>query len=325
MAGLMFLPGLLIFTIVDKKLKAVVFNKNTYIGTAIFTFIGLGYYFLREAYNPGYISAVIENELGGRYLVEQPASTHSFFFYLENLLSTSFSYWILLLPCGMLIGILHKDKKISNISLYCSILSIMFFLIISASKTKYNWYDAPLYPFMGLFAAIFIYYIFQLLSNINGLSQHLKVNALPIIFLFLVFVNPYRTIIHYNYMPVELNTWDKQFYKVSKFLKENFNKGNSLDGIYLLHQGYAPHISYYFLKYKEIGQEMNFISPEDLKEGYQFISTDMDLEQKIKPLYLFEKLSDNPEVNLYQISSHKKDSSFINVNVLHELKTSGVE
>ncbi len=46
-------------------------SKHTWIAIMIAIIPIISFYLLREAYNPGYLTAVQENELGGRYLATQ--------------------------------------------------------------------------------------------------------------------------------------------------------------------------------------------------------------------------------------------------------------
>ncbi len=64
-AGLMVTPALLLYTLYKKKLLVLLKDKRFYAGLAGFGIFVLGYYLLREHYNPGYIQAVQDNELGG--------------------------------------------------------------------------------------------------------------------------------------------------------------------------------------------------------------------------------------------------------------------
>ncbi|HKP32259.1 MAG TPA: glycosyltransferase family 39 protein, partial [Chitinophagaceae bacterium] len=66
--GLIFLPGLGLYLVIQKKLMLFLRNKWFYIDALLVIIFAGGYYFLRELYNPGYLQAIWENELGGRYL-----------------------------------------------------------------------------------------------------------------------------------------------------------------------------------------------------------------------------------------------------------------
>jgi 4-amino-4-deoxy-L-arabinose transferase-like glycosyltransferase len=97
-AGLMCLPGILLYTAWQKKLKKLLFSPEFYIAVTFFLVSSLGYYLLREYYNPGYINAVVKNELTGRYLNTVENNSGGFLFYYKDLISFKFIPWIYLLP-----------------------------------------------------------------------------------------------------------------------------------------------------------------------------------------------------------------------------------
>ena len=66
--GLLFLPAIGLYIILNKQLRELLTNKWFYIDLGIFLLVAGGYYLLREQYNPGYLQMVWENQLGGRYL-----------------------------------------------------------------------------------------------------------------------------------------------------------------------------------------------------------------------------------------------------------------
>lgn len=78
----MFMPALLVYTICRSKIATVLGNKHLYIGLISSVTVVLAYYLLREKLMPGYLQAVCDNELGGRYLKTLESHKHSFSFLL---------------------------------------------------------------------------------------------------------------------------------------------------------------------------------------------------------------------------------------------------
>ncbi len=60
-SGLLFLPAIFIYSILQKQLVPLLKNKHFYLGLVGFLVLIFGYYFLRESQNPGYLAAVQEN------------------------------------------------------------------------------------------------------------------------------------------------------------------------------------------------------------------------------------------------------------------------
>jgi 4-amino-4-deoxy-L-arabinose transferase-like glycosyltransferase len=155
-AGLIVLPGLFVYTLYKRKLKTLLVSPYFYFSTFTFLFFALGWYFLREYYNPGYLKAVIENELTGRYMDVVPGGTvRGFFYYFANNLAYRFVPWIYFLPiCWLAVFYTSNKNKpdvnIKDFSIFSLLYLSFYFFIISYSKSKFNWYDAPLYPIAAL-------------------------------------------------------------------------------------------------------------------------------------------------------------------------------
>ena len=92
--GLMFLPGLFLYTLWKRKVMELTKNKHFYFGIIFFCFFVFGYYLLRELVNPGYLQAVYENELGGRFNTPIEGHSQKFSFYFYNIIERGFANWI---------------------------------------------------------------------------------------------------------------------------------------------------------------------------------------------------------------------------------------
>ena len=171
-AGILPLPGILLYTAYQKKMGKLLFSSRFYISLILFSGVVLGYYFLREHYNPGYITAVFNHEVGGRYLEVHDKHNAPFWYYIRNLITYRYIPWIYLLPVGLLISIFSAKKKLKNIGIFGFFYLMGYLLIISLAKTKLNWYDNPVYPMAALVIGVGISEIF------NGLKNYFSINAL---------------------------------------------------------------------------------------------------------------------------------------------------
>jgi 4-amino-4-deoxy-L-arabinose transferase-like glycosyltransferase len=97
-AGILPLPGILLYTAYQKKMGKLLFSSRFYISLILFSGVVLGYYFLREHYNPGYITAVLNNELGGRYLEVNENNRGPFWYYIYNLINTDLFLGVMCFP-----------------------------------------------------------------------------------------------------------------------------------------------------------------------------------------------------------------------------------
>lgn len=269
-AGMLFLPALLIYAIIRKKVLPILKNKHTYIGLTIPIVAIVGFYLLRESQNPGFIQAVFDNELGGRYTTPKEGHYGDFYFYFKLITNHHFNHWYLLLLCGFLLGIFSNHKIFKNIAIYSTLLILTYLLVISGAATKLDWYDLPMYPFMALLATIFIHYIFHFLVSWKKLSHGLRFNILPTLFLLLMFANPYAETWDNTYWPPEPKIF-KHEYQIGYTLKDAVDNRINLDGYKLLHKGSNTHWYFYQLMLDKRGQKLEFGDYKNLDSGDRVI------------------------------------------------------
>jgi 4-amino-4-deoxy-L-arabinose transferase-like glycosyltransferase len=303
--GMLFLPAILIYSIIQKQFIPMLKSKHFYFGLLSFLILVFGYYLLREAYNPGYIAAVQQNELGGRFLEVIENHKQGFWFYFDNFIDLHLSYWHLLVPCGLIIGFVIKDKKINRITLFSTLMIITFFLIISTAQTKIVWYDVPLYPFLAIIIAVFIYYIFNLLKNSKVFNQTLAFNVLPFLFLFLVGITPYQNILEKTYKPKEHPT-DAKIFELGYYLRDATKGKHDLNNKFVLYEDYKAHNLFYINVLKDKGVNVDFkdwtkLSPEDV-----VIVQQESLKDYLKNHYKFEILQEEGNVITYKIYGSKE-------------------
>lgn len=301
-AGLIFIPALLIYSIVRKQFIPLLKNKHLYIGILGFIVLVGSFYLIREMKSPGYITAVKANELGSRYLKTLEDHKAEFSYYYDNFINFQISAWYLLIPCGALIGFLVKNEKIRRLTIFSSLMILTFFLIISTAQTKLPWYDVPLYPYLAIIIAVFIWYIFNLLKNISGINQTMTLNAIPFVFLFLIMIGPYRTIINKTYKPVEFS-WDKEFYELGYFLKDAIKGKVDVNNYYLLYDGYNAQNIFYQRILNDKGIKTSFKYWVELKPSDRAIAFQGNVKDYIEEHYQKEIIYTHGNVVAYKILS----------------------
>ncbi len=290
-AGLFYLPGVFLFILFDRKLLFFLKNKHVYF--SLFIFLGMigGYYLLRENINPGYLKAVYENELGGRFKAQTDGEPEKEkLFYLKNLGNDlkRFDFWYPFLPFGFLIGLLNQNKKLFRLSLYISLLLFFHSLVLIFSKTKYHWYDTPWYPLMSILVAISIYQIFIWLKedNFNWKNIYLpefnsKKLIVPILFLLLLFGKPYyETIKRVGFS--DSDGYDRNMALIALYFQDVIKKDKKIeDDIVICTQHPIYNSLFYIKQLRENGKKIEFVDWKTIKKG-QIVLTGHD--DKIKSL-----------------------------------------
>ncbi len=297
--GLLFLPALFIYTLIDKKFF-IFKDLNVYKGIALFVFTIGAYYLLREMYNPGYINAVWENELGGRYMNTVEEHTGEFLFYYNMLLKHHFKEWIWLVPIGFIIGISFRNILFRKLTYFSALISLSYWLIISISKTKLEWYEIPLFPFLAMLIAMGIFGIFYYLLIEPKLKTIFLFPVMSFLFLFSLSFVPYTKMVDKVYLPKEY-PWDDEFYQLSYYLKHALNKLEETRAYNICYDGYHAHILFYLNQLNDLGQQIGFKDWVFLEKGDLIIASQSNVKQYIEQYYIYELLSENKTIKKYRI------------------------
>jgi len=143
----------------------------------------LGYYFLREQVDPGYLELVFDNELGGRYDETNEGHEHPFYYYL-NLLVTDHGwrhFLPLLIPA--LVYLLRSEYR--RPTLLLSITTVLFLMVVSGAATKLVWYHAPALPLLGMLIGGGVFHLGRLLSEKIGGRNGVVISTALMVGLFL--------------------------------------------------------------------------------------------------------------------------------------------
>jgi len=311
-AAMLFGPALLVFCLLQKKLRLFIFNKHFYLGILIFLLFGVGYYFLRDHFNPGYLKAIQENELGGRYLQEQGDQDFDFWFYYHNLVDRQFSYWIILLPAGFITGWLSKEDTVRRFTLYLTLLIFSFFLIVSAAQTRLEQYIAPLFPLLALAVAVFLNQLFKwirqtnvfvILAQFRFKTKQVSINVVPYVLLLIVFVYPYQNVWNKTYNVKEDFWWEEKFYEIGYFYQSALNGRYDLNNKYLLYDGYNAHVLFYVYALQDRGVKTLQRFFPDIKPGEELIVYQDNMKKVLHDQFIVSSVKVRGDVCFYKIIS----------------------
>ncbi len=298
--GLMLTPTLFLFTLIKKKLVFILKDKHFYINLGIFIIIVFGYYFLRELKNPGYIKAVFDNELGGRYMDTLGGHKHGFWYFYKNIINERFKIWYWIVPIGVIIGFIHRNKKIKSITLFTLLIIVQYFLTISFSHTKLSWYDLPLYPFLSVLVSIPIFWIFTKLRYNKFLNSNLFYKTIPFLIVIAIFISSYQSIINKVFKPKE-NPWDQEFYNISYFMKDAVKSNKNFNNHLLVYHGYNAHLYFYTKLLNDKKQNIKIISKEEIKGSETIIADQKETKEYIEDNFLYEIIEKYKNVNVYKL------------------------
>ena len=142
-------------------------------------------------------------------------------YYFERLFNSTFLPYTYFLPISIIMGLISRNRKIKLATLYITICSFTYLLLISYPHSKFQWYDAPVYPFISLLIGIFFYCIYDYSSAF--FDRESKVYKLVFIILLVsIFIIPYIKI--YN----KIERYSERFNY--SYIESNFVKKIHLNG-----------------------------------------------------------------------------------------------
>lgn len=302
--GMIFLPAILIYIIL--RMKWCIFkNKWLYLDFLMCAAVVGAYYGLREFVNPGYLEAVWNNELGGRYMTALSNHTQEFNFYYNMLINHHYANWYWLVPCGIVIGLFTKNTRYRNISLFLCISILVYFFIISSAETKLQWYEVPLFPLLALSVAFAIYLLFELLRNASFLNKRMMFNVLPLVLLFIVFLDPYVKTFNRVYFPKDYS-WHVESYHMSYYLQDAIKGKINVEDQYIVYESYCAHLLFYVEILNKKKQNVILTnSKANFKEGDKLSAYQHEVFAEIDSKYHYDIINENKRIKTLVITGMK--------------------
>lgn len=294
-AALFFLPGLFLYALLTGRLRSLLTNRHVYIGLAIPLVLVGGFYLGRECLEPGYCRAVWENEFGGRLLTVIEEHQAPAWFYIHNLYDTRFGYWFFMALGGAVFGLFGSDKRIYKLTLFSVVLSGSYLLLISLARTKCFWYDIPLYPFLSVLAAVFIFKLFEAMGKTVGTWA-------AYVFLICLLTPAVIRIYQTGYVPRETSDWEVDTHIKTRYLREMYRHPENLSPgrrYVVVDDGYHAHHLFYIYLLRDQGypvvlERLEGLLPGDIvlcdkaeTAGFlqQAFETDLLLKDRVLEIY----------------------------------------
>ena len=151
-AGVIPGTGVVLYLLLTRRL-ARPFLTGWYLAAgAAVLLTGAAFYGLRELAEPGYLQAVLRNELATRYFDTVGGHPRRPWYYVAIIVRSTFSAGplLVLVPVGLLLA---KGRVRLGI-MFASCIAAAIVLVFSSSETKLPWYVVPAYPFMAVALAL---------------------------------------------------------------------------------------------------------------------------------------------------------------------------
>jgi hypothetical protein len=240
-------------------------------GMAIIVFFFGGYYLLREMLNPGYMRAVVENEMTGRYFHTLEENEAPFYHYMWGIYFWRFRTWFYIVPLGILLGYWSKEQRTSRFLNFAVVTTVLYLLVISMSRTKLEWYDLPVFPYLIMMVALFFHMVIRALSGEEGpLRIPWGRNLVTVSILLFFFMAPY-------YQVYKLNRSGEAFrqdetYRLSHYLRGLDREGSGPEVLHIVHEGKnAQQFLFYVYLLRESGSEITISTLDQVEEAKTYL------------------------------------------------------
>lgn len=236
--ALMYIPGLMIFSIYKRKLVSIVRSPYFLLAVLLYAATISFYYLHRESASPGYLKAVWNEELFHRYTNKK----ESFWFYTKLFNSSRFTPWIFLLGPSIWLCFKYSSKAVKDFLVLILACATSYFIIIS-SGSKNAWYDALLYPLFSIFIG---YSLYLVIFTIN-INKWIKTSVISLYSLSWLFA--YSSIIHRD-ITISSKHSDIETYGIAYFLREEIDAGRYGENYCVYYDSYDAHLLFYTTAYR---------------------------------------------------------------------------
>ncbi len=258
-AGCLLFPGLLFFLFTNRNYLSVLKTRAFYVIPLLGLLGGVSYYFIRETINPGYISAMLENEITGRYTATNEGHSGTVWYYIDLLTNAHFKYWIYFIPLSFIFILFRGNAVFKRVALFLFIQTLFYLIVTSISHTKLPWYDAPLFPFFAMLIAIGLTQIFiELENSLVSKKRYLK-DVVFSSFCILIFIVPVQNILATSIRGQKETYFRELFY--GDFIYSVYTMFPHQKSISVISEGYNPHLIFYTKVWEKRHRPIKIIPP----------------------------------------------------------------
>jgi 4-amino-4-deoxy-L-arabinose transferase-like glycosyltransferase len=153
-AGLLIAPGLACIALLRYRAIPWLQTRWFWLGFVFFVFVILAYYLGRDSLQPGYLEAVWNNELGGRFAQTNEGHDHPWYYFLGVLVRhVGFGGGFLLL-FGVVLAVKAESDRVRLAARDALIAALFLGVVLSSSQSKLDWYLVPMHPLLALAAGL---------------------------------------------------------------------------------------------------------------------------------------------------------------------------
>jgi 4-amino-4-deoxy-L-arabinose transferase-like glycosyltransferase len=245
-AGVIAAPILALWALATGHAANLLRKPSFFIGCTVALGVPSLFYYSREMIASGYLQAVFQNDLGGRFLEISEGNTGPWLYYLDVFNGEHYAKLLWLWPSiiGYCIWIFFERRTWrTSAGLYLMVVSVWYFCVLSSSSTKLFWYINPLYPLLAAGAAYPLKLVVEKLLE-GALSPSIAFAIAALLVLPPIFSN-----LEYTVRPEGRAEWEPiqgRFYQATAKTINDQIKNNALPAItHVLFYLPSAHLTWY--------------------------------------------------------------------------------
>jgi 4-amino-4-deoxy-L-arabinose transferase-like glycosyltransferase len=292
-ASLLFAPAYVLILVHHKKFKNFVFNRFFLLGSFLLLIAAATVILLRNVGSPGYLHEAFYKDAGRIFRVIE-GHKHSWEFYIDNLIFTRYSFWFMTMVLGIFLIVLNRKEDQERFYVNILLLICSYFVIISISITKLEWYDVPLFPYFAIVSAYAIKTVLETRINLTVL------NNVTVLALIVIFIYPYCLMFRKS----QANTIQNEIKKLEaneRFLFLRSNGKSNLDGVKVYHNTWEGSLLFYKYKFLEKGERINLVRTPDFNLKDKVLLSNDSLYSVVTSKYKIKLLEKDNNARLLEI------------------------
>lgn len=302
--AVLYLPGIVIALIWERRFSALLKLRWTYIGALVFVVVIGGFLLIRERAEPGFLQAILYNDITGRAGEALDGHAEPPEFYLKLLQDRQFGPWWWLSILGAAIGLVHRNEELRSWTRWSVCISVCYLTAISVARTKLEWYNAPLFPLLAGLAAIPIHEAVRFLEQEAYTARFLRMRVLPATFAILVFLAPYSNVLGKVYKPKEF-PWEWTRYDCAYAIQRMIRTGSMPSADAICYRGDRQHLYLQLALLRERGYEIPIKEMDELAVGMRVMLSQPVVENELARKYQVLLLEERDALRIYRILGRK--------------------
>lgn len=238
---------------------------------------------------------------------------HPWDYYFYRLLGRQFYPFMYIIPIGISVAFNRHFPKLRDVTLLACFSLLSYFIILSLSVTKLEWYDAAMYPPLAMIAASGIYMIWRSAETFLARSEFFS-PSLKFIGIFLLFAFPFYWI-NSQYHVYKLLYPGEKF----AYIMEQVNRKSKIKNYFLAAPLGIPHASFYAAYYNK--NKDYHITLTDSSSGFEvgdhIMACHDEYIEQIKKQYEVFRVDMYDQCRFFEIKGIKET----NLEIKQELET----